>query len=62
MAGQERCAGPSTRREFLRAGLLALGGLTQADLLAARAAHAQARSNTAVILFWMWGGPSHLET
>ena len=57
------CSGPSNRREFLRAGALALGGLELADLLAARAvAGPAANCDTAVILFWMWGGPSQLET
>lgn len=56
------CPGPLGRREFLRAGALALGGLTLGDLLAARSRAGQARSATSVILFWMWGGPSQLET
>ncbi|MGD9723021.1 MAG: DUF1501 domain-containing protein [Pirellulales bacterium] len=46
-------------------GALALGGLTLPDLLRLRSA-AAARSvtapDTSVILFWMWGGPSQLET
>src|SRR5262245_66381889 len=54
------CTGPLDRRTFLRAGTLALGGLGLSDLLAARAA--QSVPDTSVILFWMWGGPSHLET
>ena len=55
------CPGPASRRDFLRAGALALGGLTLPELLAARAAAPSAPA-TSVILFWMWGGPSHLET
>ncbi|REK09483.1 MAG: DUF1501 domain-containing protein [Planctomycetota bacterium] len=54
--------GPPNRREFLRAGALALGGLTLADVLRARAATGSAAHDTSVILFYMWGGPSHLET
>jgi hypothetical protein len=50
------------RREFLRAGMLALGGLTLPDILAHRAAAGAADPETSVILFWMWGGPSQLET
>src|SRR5215212_7787542 len=50
------CPGP-TRRTFLRAGLGALG----LPALAGRAAAAPA-PDTAVILFWMWGGPSQFET
>src|SRR5690242_8865118 len=58
------CRGPIRRREFLRLGTLALGGLSLSDLLAARAAAAagQTPPDTSVILFWMWGGPSQLET
>lgn len=56
------CPGPHTRREFLRAGALALGGLTLADVLRARAAAGGESLDTSVILFYMWGGPSHLET
>ena len=51
-----------TRREFLRAGALALGGLSLADVLRARADAGTSSSPTSVILFYMWGGPSHLET
>jgi hypothetical protein len=50
------------RREFLRVGTLALGGLGLSDLLKARAAIGQPHPDTTVILFWMWGGPSQLET
>jgi hypothetical protein len=54
------------RREFLRAGALALGGLSLPDLLRLRAATASTAKtsppDTSVILFWMWGGPSQLET
>jgi hypothetical protein len=59
------CAGPRGRRDFLRAGVLAAGGLTLPELLAARRASAAPAANlpdTSVILFWMWGGPSQLET
>lgn len=56
------CPGPASRREFLRLGVLGLGGLGLSDLLAARAAAGRSPTDTAVILFWMWGGPSQLET
>lgn len=57
------CGGPLSRRELLRAGVLSLGGVTLADVLAARAASGKAAPpDTSVILFWMWGGPSQLET
>src|SRR5437867_3232469 len=51
-----------TRRGFLRLGTLGLGGLTLPALLQARAAQANARRDTAVILYWMAGGPSQLDT
>ncbi len=57
------CPGPLGRREFLRLGALGLGGMTLDGLLAARAAAGLApRPERSVILFWMWGGPSQLET
>ncbi|MBS0264747.1 MAG: DUF1501 domain-containing protein [Planctomycetes bacterium] len=56
------CQGPLRRREFLRVGTLALGGLTLPDLLRHRAHAGQGIPTTSVILFWMWGGPSQLET
>lgn len=61
MTGSD-CRGPLKRREFLRAGMLALGGVTLSDVMRARAQAASASKNTSVILFWMWGGPSQLET
>src|SRR6516162_205289 len=54
-----------TRRNFLRAGVLGLGGLTLADLGRLRAGSgdsAPKREGTAVILFWLSGGPGHMET
>ncbi len=60
------CSGPVDRREFLRIGALAFGGLTLPGLLRMRAATAASAGSTppdtSVILFWMWGGPSQLET
>src|ERR1019366_2978862 len=52
------------RREFLRAGLAAFGALSLPDLLRLRAAANQAESDepTAVIVVWLRGGASHLET
>lgn len=57
------CRGPVRRRDFMRIGTLAFGGLTLPSLLAQRAlAGATAAPDTSVILFWMWGGPSQFET
>ena len=52
------------RREFLRAGLAAFGSLSLPDLLRLRAAATEPQSQepTAVIVVWLRGGASHLET
>jgi len=60
-----RCAGPVSRRSFLEVGSLALGGLTLPDLLSRRAAARETVGgavDTSVILIWLQGGPSHMET
>lgn len=54
-----------SRREFLKIGGLGLGGLTLADLLAAKASAAPARSfikDRAVVFLFCHGGPSQFET
>lgn len=63
------CPGPLSRRSFLEAGYLALGGLGLSDLLRNRAMAAEApktqtnsSDDTAVIFIWLLGGPSHMET
>jgi hypothetical protein len=56
------CSGPLSRRAFLQAGSLAIGGLTLPSLLAARVAAGTATTNSSVILLYLSGGPSHLET
>jgi uncharacterized protein (DUF1501 family) len=51
------------RREFLRVGGLALGGLTLPELFAARAADAGRLTNDkAVVFLFLQGGPSQIET
>lgn len=60
------CAG-HTRRDFVQAGLGALGGLTLSQFLSVRAAAAgKKRSGSPVdvrcIFVWLDGGPSHYET
>lgn len=50
------------RREFLRLGSLAVGGVTLADLLRQRASAKEAGNNTAVIQVFMCGGPSQHDT
>ena len=54
-----------TRREFLQVGTLALGGISLPALLSerARAAEAgQAAKDTAVVVLFLTGGPSQIET
>lgn len=52
-----------SRRSFLKVGSLGLAGLSLPAVLQARAAQAAGeRKDTAIILFWMAGGPSHLDT
>lgn len=57
-----RCPGTLPRRSFLRTGAV---GLTLPDLLRARAIGSESTpvsSNKSMIVLWLWGGPSHLET
>ncbi|MEK6257390.1 MAG: DUF1501 domain-containing protein [Planctomycetota bacterium] len=58
----QQSASPCSRRAFLRAGALTLGGLTLADVLAGRAAAGTPQQDTSVILLYLHGGPSQLET
>src|SRR4051794_38122662 len=61
-SGARGCGG-LTRRSFLQAGVLGLGGMALPDLLRRRAAAATAsRRERSVILFWLSGGPGHMET
>jgi hypothetical protein len=55
------CDGLS-RRSFLQAGALGLAGLSLPGMLRQRAEAATSTSDTAVILIWLDGGPTHLET
>ncbi|MFN0020042.1 MAG: DUF1501 domain-containing protein [Pirellulaceae bacterium] len=61
------CHQPLSRREALRAGFLGIGGLCAgelgiADLLRLQAEGAAEKKEAAVILLFVHGGPSHLET
>src|SRR5215213_8760371 len=65
--GGRRDCGGIRRRDLLRIGSLALGGLTLPGLLAARARAADAGLGAAVkdrsvVLLFLAGGPSHIET
>src|SRR5262249_2612995 len=57
-----RCPGPLRRREFLQAGLLTFGGLGLADVLRGRADAGTSAHDTSVILLYLHGGASQLET
>jgi len=61
-----RFCGGLTRRNFLQAGALGLGGLSLADLLRCRAQASEggrpASNAKAVIYVYLWGGPSHIDT
>src|ERR1700756_3785775 len=59
-----RCCDGVSRRSFLRVGFLGLAGLTLADHLRLKAAAAEQgkpTKDTAVILLWLGGGPSHID-
>src|SRR5262245_18693059 len=51
-----------SRRAFLRAGMLGATGLCLTDLLRLEAAPAKQTRQPSVIIMWMRGGPSHLDT
>jgi uncharacterized protein DUF1501 len=55
--------GRVTRRAALSAGSLGVIGLSLADLLKAQSVAAEnAPRSKSIILLWLWGGPSHLDT
>ena len=59
------CPGPTTRRSFLQTGAIGFGGIGLADFLRLRAeasADRVAAPDTSVILVWLSGGLSHLDT
>src|SRR5205085_6695119 len=59
---EQHCQGVS-RRGFLQAGFLGAMGLSFPQLLQAQAAgKAEGKRPRSVILLWLWGGPSHLDT
>jgi hypothetical protein len=62
--GQQRAidCGRTTRRSLLKCGALTAAGLSLADLLRLEAVGAEQKPAKSVILLWLWGGPSHLDT
>ena len=61
MGGQPGHAGPMGRRSFLKVGASGLAGFSLADIARARATSTASTSDTSVILFWLDGGPSHMD-
>ena len=60
---ETRCPGTVGRRAFLRTGLAGLCSLGLPDLFRLQAAApGRAASPKSVIVLWLWGGPSHMET
>jgi hypothetical protein len=60
-----RCCKSWTRRELIQAGAAGVLGLTLPDLLRMEQSTRAAESRPAarsLILLWLWGGPSHLDT
>lgn len=52
-----------TRRELLRSGMLSAVGVNLADVLRIEAAEAERKAPAkSVILLWLWGGPSQLDS
>ena len=61
---ESHCIGTMPRRAFVRAALTGFSALGVSDLLrlqAAGAAEGGARGPSMIVV-WLWGGPSHLET
>jgi hypothetical protein len=57
---QRFCDGVS-RRDFLRVGALAVGGLTLADVLRSQAVAGATAAGKSVIMIYLPGGPTHLD-
>jgi hypothetical protein len=63
-SGGKDCGG-TTRRDFLKVGVLGLGGFTLSQLLALRAhaaTHGGFIKDKSIVLLFLGGGPSHIET
>ena len=59
-----RCHGTWSRRDLLRTGLAGLSSLGLAELVRAegQVAGQPVKKCKSVIMLWLWGGPSHMET
>lgn len=60
-SSSRNCQGHS-RRAALQAGFLGLAGLSMGDLLKLQAAGLAKKTDRSVVLFWLDGGPSQLES
>jgi hypothetical protein len=65
--GSQRTCDGISRRDFLRVGALTTFGLSMPGLLEAQSApaakaHPAAKRDISIILLWMNGGPSHIDT
>lgn len=60
-SSSRNCQGLS-RRSAIRAGFLGLAGMSMGDLLRLQAAGVAKKTDRSVILFWLDGGPSQLES
>ena len=62
----QRCPGTLPRRAFLRNGVAGAAGLSLCDLLrteaSAETGSQVGSSDKAMIVLWLWGGASHMET
>jgi hypothetical protein len=60
----QRCRGTLSRRDVVQAGLMGATGFGLADLLQREALARPLGSANAksMIVLWLWGGPSHMET
>src|SRR6266568_2721183 len=58
------CPGTLSRRAFVRLGLAGLGSLGLSELLRmqSRATEPGRTSPKSILVLWLWGGPSHMET
>src|SRR5687768_9073485 len=54
--------GRTTRRALLKCGAVSAAGLSMADLLRLEAQGVEQKPAKSVVLLWLWGGPSHLDT
>ena len=58
----DRLRGGLSRRDVFTVGALGVSGLTMADVLRARAAGGETTSQKSIIMVYLPGGPSHIDT